>query len=115
MASPIVQRNLLRASIKNRDTRILHDVAPMFLLLALIRHLHTRSSSASLRLVLIDLEKARNCSQILLRLAVKYIDAEKGQRLYSCFTGLLYRLEQKQRWKGGMIFTESKKIPNYHW
>ena len=113
MAPPTVQRNLLRVSIKNRDTRILHDVAPMFLLLALIRHLHTRSSSASLRLVLIDLEKASNCSQILLRLAVKYIDTEKRQRLYSCFTDVHYRLEQKQRWKGGMIFTKSKKFPNY--
>ena len=88
MAPPSVQITLLRAEIRNRDIIILihdtrnMDVVPMFLLLALIRYLYTGSSCASLRVVLIGWEKASTCSQILLRLALKYIDAEKGQLIF---------------------------------
>ena len=83
MAPPSFQITLLRVRIRKliHDTRYL-DVVPMFLLLALIRYLYTGFSSVSLSVVLLGWEKASPCSQILLRLALKYIDAEKYQHQY---------------------------------
>ena len=88
MAPPSVQITLLRVKIRNRDIiMLIHDtrymdVIPMSLLLDLIRYLYTGSSKASLRVVLIGWEKTSTCSQILLRLGLKYIDAENGQLIF---------------------------------